>query len=93
MLYTRRKNGGKWVQPKYVILFRHKLPDGKVVCTKGGTQIINRIWRSLRAHLLGRSPAVNRGLWENRVRSGQWLYWNTGIDFWAKTGEMLRDIL
>ena len=90
----KKKNDGKWVKPKYVLHFCHKLLDGKVVCTKECTQIvIDRIWRSSRVHLLGRSPGANRRLWENRVRSGQWLYWSTCTGLWAKTGEMLKVIV
>ena len=84
----------EWVKPKYVLNFCHKLLDGKVVCTKGCTQIvIDRIWRSLRVHLLGRSPGANRRLWENRVRTGQWLYWSTCTGLWANPGEMLKVIV
>ena len=80
IVHKKKFIGGKWVHPKYVQLFRHRLPNGKVICTKGGTQIIDRIWRHIREVVSSRSPAVNKLAWDNRVRSTQWLYWNTGLD-------------
>ena len=93
VVHKKKKINGKWVKPKYVQLFRHALPDESIVCTKGGTQIIDRIWRRIREYMQGRNPNANLRLWDNRVRSAQWLYWNMGSDLWAKTGEMLKDVL
>ena len=93
VVHKKKKIGGKWTTPKYVQLFQHTMPDKSVVYTKGGTQIIDRFWRTLRKHLEGRSPSVNRVGFENRVRAAQWEYWNMGTDLWAKTGEMLRSII
>jgi len=92
VVHKKKKIGGNWVKPKYVQLFRHKLPDGTVVCTKGGTQIIDRVWRHIREQMTGRKLTTNRRLWENRIRGAQWLYWYQGQDLWAKTGEMLESI-
>ena len=93
VVHKKKKMSGKWVRPKYVQLFRHRMPDGSVVCTKGGTQIIDRVWRHIREHQKFRSPVVNRRLWLNRIRGSQWLYWNMGQDLWSKTGDMLKDQL
>jgi hypothetical protein len=92
VVHKKKKIGGKWVKPKYVQLFRHRMHDGSVVCTKGGTQIIDRFWRSLREHMGTRSIKVSRNLWTNRVRAAQWAFWHQGEDLWQKTGEMLKDL-
>ena len=86
--------GGKtvWVRPKYVRLFVHKLPDGRVLCTKGGTQIIDRFWQFLRAHIGTRSDKVDSSSMTARVRSAQWLYWNRGEDHWLATGRMIQSL-
>ena len=92
MVHKKKKVNGKWSRPKYVQLFRHRMPDGSVICTKGGTQIIDRIWRHVRAVMGSRSPAINQRSWDDRVRSAQWLFWNTGQDLWSKTGEMFAEL-
>ena len=89
-IHKQKKINGKWVRPKFVQLFRHKMPDGTTVCTKGGTQIIDWFWRHLREHVGTRSCAINRTLWSARVRSAQWTSWNMGRDLWKNTGEMLK---
>lgn len=93
VVHKKKKVNGKWMKPNFVQLFRHRMPSGAIICTKGGTQIIDRIWRSLRDHLHGRNPTMNRISWDNRIRSAQWKYWNAGTDLWAKTGEMLQSQL
>ena len=49
----RVKKGNKWVwvKPVYVKISAHKLPDGTVIKTKGGTQIIDRAWRFIKDRL------------------------------------------
>ena len=88
----KKKVNGKWVRPKYVELFGHVLPDGTTVCTKGGSQIIDRVWHHIREHVMKRSITISRKLWYNRVRSAQWLYWNSGEDSWAETGNMFMEL-
>ena len=92
VVHKKKKVKGRWVKPHYVQLFRHKMPDGSVVCTKGGTQIIDRCWRSLREQLGSRSAGTNLVAWRHRLRAAQWYYWNRGEDLWEKTGEMLRNL-
>ena len=69
------------------------MPDGSVVCTKGGTQVIDRVWQHIREQQKFRSPATNRRQWLYRIRGAQWLYWNKGEDLWSKTGAMIKDQL
>ena len=70
-----------WVKPRYTRTFKHKLPGGKTVVVKGGTQIIDRFWGLLRQGLkndysnlkyITHSPGSS--LLERRVRSVQWVY-------------------
>ena len=86
------KNGGKtvWVRPKYVKMFKHKLPSGRILACKGGTQIIDRAWAYFREHLKSRSSRVGSVQMKARVRSAQWEYWMRDEDLWLKTGEMLH---
>jgi hypothetical protein len=88
------KKDGKfvWTKPQYVKLFKHKLPNGKTLMCKGGTQIIDRVWLDLRAHLKARSGKVGSAALRRRVRSAQWEYWYRGENLWLKTGEMLKSL-
>ena len=78
-----------WQKPGFTKTFKRTSPCGKVIYCKGGTQVIDRFWRTLRAALVGRSSPVGSYPLERRVRSCQWVYWQTGEDLWVKTGEML----
>jgi hypothetical protein len=79
-----------WIRPKYVQLFQHKLPCGKVIRAKGGTQIIDRVWSFLRDHIGKRTCKVQSTPMRNRIRSAQWCYWHRGEDLWLETGKMLQ---
>ena len=92
VVHKKKKINGQWVRPKYLQLFRHRMPNGEAICTKGGTQIIDRVRRHVREIMGSRSPAVNQRSWDNRVRSAQWLFWNMGQDLWSKTGHMLAEL-
>ena len=88
-----KKNGRfVWVKPKYAKVFKHKLPGGKTVKVVGGTQIIDRFWRTLREHLKNRPKVVGSATLRRRVRSCQWAFWQRGQDPWAATGAMLREM-
>ena len=56
---------------------------------RGGTQVIDRFWRSLRKHLVGRTSPVGSHALERRIRSCQWEMWYQGKDKWSATGHML----
>ena len=92
VVHKKKKIGGNWITPHYVQLFRHVMADGSAVCTKGGTQIIDRFWRTLREHMGSHGVSVNKQLWANRVRSAQWTYWHQGQDLWLQTGTMLKEL-
>ena len=81
-----------WHKPKYAILVEHRLPDGKIVRAKGGTQVIDRFGQTLRKHLGQRSDRVNSKVVTNRIRAAQWQYWNQGKDLWLEAGRMLKSL-
>ncbi len=85
VVHKKKKIKGKWVKPTYVHLFRHELPDGETVVTQGGTQIIDRIWGSLRKHMGTRAVSSGVALTAARVRSAQWCIWHSRADWWLKT--------
>jgi hypothetical protein len=93
VVHKPKKIRGKWVKPKYTQLFVHKMPEGKQVATKGGTQIIDRCWSTLRKHLGKRSKNPGNAAVESRVRSAQWVYWHRDKDLWLATGELCRWLL
>ena len=81
-----------WLRPKFTKTVTHTLPDKKKLTVKAGTQIIDRIWRHVRAHLEGNSAKTGSTSLSNRIRSAQWTYWNRGADLWEATGEMIQAI-
>ncbi len=86
------RGGSTWLKPRYVQLFKHKLPNGQVIRTLGGTQIIDRAWRFLRAHIGSRNGMVGTQSVQARGRSAQWTYWHRGANLWLATGEMLATL-
>ena len=79
-----------WVAPTYTRTFKHKLPTGKTITVKGGTQVIDRAWRHLRSYLEERSAPVGSPVLRNRLRYGQWVYWNRTRDLWLKLGDVIQ---
>ena len=72
--------------------FAHKTPHGTEVVYVGGTQTIDRFWRTFRSSVVGQSCVVGSHAMERRIRSCQWEYWFKGEDLWIKTGEMLQTL-
>ena len=88
----RVKINGKftWVKPHCTKVYTHKLPCGKTVKVKSGTQIIDRFWGILRQGLKFVSRKPGSCLLERKVRSIQWIYCHKGANIWKATGEMLQ---
>ena len=84
-------NGNKviWKPPNFVKVVQHTLPNGSKLHVKAGTQIVDRAWRHIRAHLMGNSSCVISRALRRRVRSAQWFYWNRGEDLWKVTGDLI----
>ena len=59
VVHKQKKINGVWVKPKYVKLVRHKMLDGKIICTKAGTQIIDRCWKHVRKTIGERSISAS----------------------------------
>ena len=57
----------------------------------GGTQIIDRFWRTLRRAKVGRSCAIGTDGLARRVRACQWDFWMRGEDKWAAMGSTFDD--
>ena len=75
VVHKKKKIKGKWLKPRYAQLFEHKLPNGKTLATKGGTQIIDRfgglcghIWAHEQSGL--ETLLSNIGLGRRNGRSG-----------------------
>ena len=88
----RVKFGGKLVIKKtcYTKLVTHTLRGGGNVSGKAGTQIIDRAWQLVKAHLKCMNSTANSTRLAAAVRSAQWLYWQRRTDLWVKTAQMLR---
>ncbi|CAK0803421.1 unnamed protein product, partial [Prorocentrum cordatum] len=84
----RVKNNGKWVwiKPCYARLATHKLPCGRKLRTKAGSQVIDSAWKYIRSTLGGQTMAPNSETAATAIRSAQWLYWHRGKDLWAEMG-------
>ena len=51
-----------WIKPHYTKVCSHKLPDGKVLKVKAGTQIVDRFWGHLRSYVKHTHPQSRVGL-------------------------------
>ena len=92
----RTKVRGKWVwkNPTFVKLRTHKLPNGKTIRRKAGTQIIDRAWRFIKDRLrLNQFTKVGSFLLRAQIRSAQYEYWHKGQDLWACTGQLLSNCI
>jgi hypothetical protein len=93
-IYNKKLKKYIWMNPKFTKTVKHKLPNGKVLNVKAGTQIIDRCWAFLKNkfkyRLQGRVGSLKVA---RRIRSAQWFYWNRlRSDLWAETGKMLQFI-
>ena len=67
----RVKKNGKWVwlKPTFVRISKHKLPDGRRISCKAGTQIADRAWKFIKARI-SRNQYVKASLHRFAVHSG-----------------------
>lgn len=92
----RIKVNGKyvWVKPKYVKVSARKLPNGKKLQVKAGTQHIDRAWRFLKDRLdLNQFLAPGTVGLRAKIRSAQYEYWHRGDDLWVHTGLLVKQAL
>ena len=96
VIHKKKKilQGGKyiWVKPHYTKVYKHKLPCGKSVQVKSGTQIIDRFWQHLRAYLKYASRKVASPVLIRKIRAAQWTYWHKNQDGWTALANMLREL-
>ena len=88
----RVKKHGKWewTKPNFVKMKVHKLPWGKTVKVKCGTQHIDRCWKFIKERLSkGTNVRAGMGRLQAQIRSAQYEYWYRGDDMWVRTGELL----
>ena len=79
--------------PKYVKVFKHKIPGVRqVLKVKGGTQIIDGFWKVLRSQIKHVRRAPGNAAMTRKVRSAQWAYWKMCKDLWLETGKMCKDL-
>ena len=87
---------GKWVwtKPSFVKVVSHKLPDGKHLKVKAGTQHIDRCWKFLKERL-SKGPGCRAGMarLRRKIRAAQYEYWHRGNDLWSCTGDLLHDYM
>ena len=86
------KINGKWVWklPKYVTMKTHKLPSGRKIKTKAGTQVIDRAWRFLKDRVkVNQNSKSDSANIRAKIRSAQHEYWCRGKDMWSCTGNLL----
>lgn len=81
-----------WVKPSYTKIWTHKLPNGKKLTVKAGTQIIDRFWGHLRSYLKHAPRQVGSSALARKVRAAQWIYWHRTQNLWHATGRMLREL-
>ena len=69
---------------------KHKDPEsGKMISTKGGTQIIDRAWRYLKERLqLNQSCKPGSSVLRAKLRSAQYEYWHRNADLWVACGTL-----
>ena len=93
-VYNKKLKRYTWLNPKFTKVVKHKLPNGKVLKVKAGTQIIDRCWAFLKSRSKYRLKGMPGSLEiARRIRSAQWFYWNRKrSDLWTETGKMLQCI-
>ncbi|CAJ1456734.1 unnamed protein product [Effrenium voratum] len=85
------KNGKRsWKPPTYVKVVSHKLPGGKRLSVKAGTQIIDRAWRFIKDRLkANQNVKAGSVILRAQIRSAQYEYWQKGKDMWSCTGDLM----
>ena len=82
----------RWIKPRFTKVFKHRLPTGRRLTVKGGTQTIDRAWRFLKECLGSRSGRPGSAQLTSRIRSAQWCYWHRDDDLLEETGRLLREL-
>jgi len=92
----RVKKSGKWVwtKPTFVKIVTHKLPGGKALKVKAGTQHIDRCWKFIKERVCkGTHSRADRKRLQFKIRAAQYEYWYHGADMWKCTGDLVHDYM
>ena len=75
----------------FVKLSTDKLPNGKTIQRKAGTQIVDRAWRFIkdRLRLSHAATTVGSTILRAQIRGAQYEYWKRTKDMWLCAGELL----
>ena len=90
----RVKKSGKWVwtKPTFVKVVTHKLPGGKKIKVKAGTQHIDRCWKFIKERVCkGTHSRAGLKRLHFKIRAAQYEYWHRGSDMWKCTGDLVQD--
>ena len=86
VVHQKKKIKGKWIHPKFVETHKIRLPGGRCLCVRSGTQTIDGFWAHLKKQVM-RCHVRNPEVVDQYVRLAQFLYWSQGND----PMDMLRD--
>ena len=87
-----KRNGKTFLaRPKYVKLKTHRLPGGQKRRVKAGTQIIDRVWQSLKKHLGNSSAQPGSAALSAKLREAQWRYWHQNEDLWGHAASVFQE--
>ena len=79
-----------WQAPTFVKLSTHKLPNGKTIRRKAGTQIVDRAWRFIKDRLhLRQAATVGSTILRTQIRGAQYEHWKRDKDMWLCIGDLL----
>ena len=85
---VKKNNKWVWLKPTVVRISKHKLPDGRKISCKAGTQIVDRAWKFIKERLCRNQHVKASSLMLTaQIRSAQYEYWHRKDDLWVCTGE------
>ena len=86
MSYTRRsgviiKGKAEWIKPRYTKIYKDKLPDGKHVVAKAGTQISRSLLRSFETKSEAHLPKARERFVAKKLARPlrQWKMWSSNL--------------
>ena len=71
-------------------VYKLKMPNKKTLKVKSGTQIIDRFWGHLQAHVKYTQRKPGNVILRRKIRAAQFTYWTKGQNAWKAAGNMLQ---
>ena len=91
---VKKNNKWVWLKPTFVRISKHKLPDGRKISRKAGTQIVNQAWKFIKERLCRNQHVKASSLMLTaQIRSAQYEYWHRKDDLWMCTGELVAQYM